>query len=124
MASKVKNTFISVISINDFCFRIANESINNRNTIDWFQMKSLCKNYDNNSITLHKYLDKLIVQFNRIKTQFSPNERRSLRQHFLHLADECNKSNDFQSATIVTKQLADSAYKLPYCKCNQYICDD
>jgi len=89
-----------------FSFRIANESKNHKHTTDWFQIKSLC----NNS------LDTLIVEFEQVKIQFSPNERRSLRQHFVSLANECIKLRDFRTATTITEKLANSAYKLPYRK--------
>jgi hypothetical protein len=62
---------------------------------------------------LEKQLAKIVLDFDRIKIQLSSDKRCSLRQHFLHLAEECTKFKDFKSADIITKKLADSAYKLP-----------
>jgi len=106
---------LSFISMNLF-FRIANASTSDRNSTDWFQSTSFCNNNSNDFASLKKSFGKLIVDFDRMKIQFSSGERRPLRQYFLHLAEQCIKLKDFKSAIIITENLADSAYKLPYCK--------
>lgn len=102
-------------------FRIANETANNKKSIDRLRLASWCNNNSNTSVSLEKHFDAFIIDFNQMKIWFSSNERRSLRQKFLHLAKECIKLKDFGSATIITENLADSAYKLPYCKLYKYM---
>jgi len=92
--------------------RIANENASDNSTIQWSHLTTLC-NSDNNSILLNKLLPKLVFDFDRSKTRLSSDERRSLRQHFLYLADQCKKLKDFKSAKLILLNLADSAYKLP-----------
>lgn len=58
-----------------------------------------------------KHLAHLILSFHRIKTRFSPDQRRSLRRHFLSFAQQCVRLNDFKSAAIIAENLADHAYK-------------
>lgn len=65
---------------------------------------------------MNKHLNKLISDFDRMKIYYSSDERRSLREHFLHLSKQCMKLKDFKSAITITENLADSAFKLPYCK--------
>lgn len=61
-------------------------------------------------------MDQLAIEFEQTKIHFSSDQRRSLRQHFLSLADECIKLDDSRTAAIIKAKFADSAYKLPYCK--------
>jgi hypothetical protein len=96
--------------------RIANENASDNSTIQWSHLTTLC-NSDNNSILLNKLLAKLVFDFDRSKTRLSSDERRSLRQHFLYLAEQCKKLKDFESAKLILLNLADSAYKLPERKC-------
>ena len=105
-------------------FRVANELFNknNKSNIQWARLGIFCDNNSSNGSkslakSLEKRLAKVALDFNRVKVKLSPDERRSLRQHFLRLAEECTKLGDFKSADIIMKTLADSAYKLPDGKC-------
>jgi hypothetical protein len=72
---------------------------------------------------LSEHLTKLTIDFGESKVELSSNKRRSLRKHFLILAEQCKELHDFKSAQIIELNLADSAYKLPERKCwkNQMI---
>jgi hypothetical protein len=79
-------------------------------------LTTLCSS-NNNATLLSEHLTKLTIDFGRSKIGFSLDKRRSLRQHFLLLAEQCKQLHDFKSAQIIELNLADSAYKLPERKC-------
>ncbi|UJR16564.1 hypothetical protein I4U23_003465 [Adineta vaga] len=83
-----------------------------KNSRQWFKLKPVCNNHDN-STTIESRLQKLVVTFNQNKIYLSSEERRSLRQHFLCLAQQCQTQEDFKSASMIMENLADNTYKLP-----------
>jgi hypothetical protein len=63
--------------------------------------------------SIEQYLTELITKFEITKSQFSPDIRRSLRQRFTNLAEQCEKLNTSKKVIILAMNLADHAYKLP-----------
>ncbi|CAF0985691.1 unnamed protein product [Adineta ricciae] len=92
--------------------RLLKEAYSINNTIHWTQLKSLCSN-QNNTTSVQTRLQKLIFDFGQHKIHLTSQQRRSLRQHFLCLAQQCQVNKDLISATSIIENLADSAYKLP-----------
>lgn len=62
---------------------------------------------------IEQQLKTLLAQFEIKKSQYSPNDRRLLRQYFVHLTEQCQNHNSTKEIISLTKELADHAYKLP-----------
>ncbi len=93
-------------------FRLAKERLNNNNTIELTDVEMLCRN-NRNMTSIEQYLTELVTEFEITKSRFSPDIRRSLRQRFTNLAQQCEKLNASKKVIILAMNLADHAYKLP-----------
>lgn len=110
-----KRSILFIISFHLSILRVTDENVDGISAIQWSHLPKLCS-HENNSKLLKHRLSKLTIDFARTKTRLSSNERRSIREHFLYLAEQCRKLKDLKSAEMIVLNLADSAYKLPECK--------
>lgn len=95
-----------------FIFRLANETSNRNNTLDLTYLATLCDTNQNHA-NIGQYLRNVLLQLELVKTNYSSNDRRSLRQRFSNLAEQCRKRNVSKDILSFVMQLADRAFKLP-----------
>ncbi|CAF1478778.1 unnamed protein product [Adineta ricciae] len=91
---------------------LANESLTYNYTFDLTHLQMLC-NGNRKTTNLDQYFNETFVHFESIKGNFSTDTRRSWRQRFSDLAQECQKQNVSQEIVSFIMKLADHAYKLP-----------
>ena len=75
-------------------------------------IEMLC-DVDQSMQSIEQDLTYLLMKFDIVKSQFSSHARRSLRQRFSHLAEQCQKRNAPKQIVSLAINLADHAYKMP-----------
>jgi hypothetical protein len=109
--SKGENYF-SKFMFFTFIFRLANVNLRTNDSIELTNVEMLC--HINQTMTnIEQQLTNLLAKFEIKKSQFSSNDRRLLRQYFIHLAKQCQNRNATKEIVSLAGQLADHAYKLP-----------
>jgi hypothetical protein len=91
---------------------LANKNLIKNTDVAVTNIDMLC--HENRTMTsIEKHLQDLLFKFDICKSKLSADNRRLLRQRFLHLAEECQKRNASNEIIYLAKKLADHAYKLP-----------
>jgi hypothetical protein len=105
--------FRSLILPLSFTFRLVDEiSHDQKHTIKPIIFQMLC-NGNQSMTSVKKDLASILTKFEVSKSQLSSSDRRLMRQHFLDLAQQCQKLENFEQVVLLAKTLADHAYKLP-----------